>query len=168
MIIVSDTTPIIALMKAGHLEWLKQLYNEISIPKAVYRELTTNESFQDEAGRIKNCDFIQISNVKNSEAVNILRSATGLDAGESEAIVLYSETKADLLLLDEHKARGIAKQMEIEFVGTLGIMMLAYEKEIASAVEVEESIDGMLQSGIRYNARLCNKVLEYIGLQPKY
>lgn len=168
MIVVSDTTPIIALMKAGHLEWLEQLYHEISIPEAVFYELTTNDMFQDEAEQIKRCDFIKILNVKNSEAVNILRSATGLDAGESEAIVLYSESKADLLLLDEHKARGIAKQMEIEFVGTLGIMMLAYDNKIASAKEIEESIDCMLSSGIRYNARLCNNVLAYVGLKQKY
>lgn len=168
MIIVSDTTPIIALMKAEHLEWLRLLYDEINIPEAVYRELTTNDSFQDESEKIKKCGFIRVSNVKNLEAVNTLRNDMGLDAGESEAIVLYSESKADLLLLDEHKARGIAKQMEIEFVGTLGIIMMAYEKGIASAIEVEESIDHMLQSGIRYSARLCNKVLEHVGRSSKY
>ena len=168
MIIVSDTTPIIALMKAGHIEWLRQLYNEIDIPEAVYRELTTNESFQNETEQIKKCDFIRITSVKNSEAVNILRNATGLDAGESEAIVLYSEAQADLMLLDEHKVRSIAKQMDIEVVGTLGIMMTAYKNRIASAEEVEESIDHMLQNGIRFSARLCNKVLECVGLQSKY
>lgn len=168
MIIVSDTTPIIALIKAGHLEWLKQLYQEIFIPKAVFDELTTNEAFPDEAEKIKHCDFIQICNVMNKEAVGILRRATGLDAGESEAIVLYTESKADFLLLDEHKARGIAKNMEIDFIGTLGIMMLAYDEGIASAEDISKSIDDMLLGGIRYNARLCNKVLEHVGMQHKY
>lgn len=133
MIVVSDTTPMIALMKAGHIDWLKQLYHEISIPDAVFNELTTNETFQDEAEQIKQCDFIKVYDVNNHEAVEILRSATGLDAGESEAIVLYTETQANFLLLDEHKARGVAKQMEISFIGTLGVLMLAYDKKIASA-----------------------------------
>lgn len=83
-------------------------------------------------------------------------------------IVLYSEAQADLMLLDEHKVRSIAKQMDIEVVGTLGIMMTAYKNRIASAEEVEESIDHMLQNGIRFSARLCNKVLECVGLQSKY
>lgn len=56
-------------------------------------------------------------------------------------IVLYSEAQADLMLLDEHKVRSIAKQMDIEVVGTLGIMMTAYKNRIASAEEVEESIE---------------------------
>lgn len=46
MIVVSDTTPIISLMKSGQLE----LFGEVYIPKAVYQELTENEMFLEEVG----------------------------------------------------------------------------------------------------------------------
>ena len=36
MIIVSDTTPIISLIKADHLELLEQLFQEVMVPEAVY------------------------------------------------------------------------------------------------------------------------------------
>ena len=39
MIVVSDTTPIISLMKAGQLELLQKLFEVVCIPDAVYREL---------------------------------------------------------------------------------------------------------------------------------
>ena len=42
MIVVSDTTPIISLLKAGQLELLRKLYATVLIPTAVYRELTEN------------------------------------------------------------------------------------------------------------------------------
>ena len=38
MIVISDTTPIISLLKANCLELLEKLYGKVLIPKAVYRE----------------------------------------------------------------------------------------------------------------------------------
>ena len=37
--------------------------------------------------------------------------ATGLDIGESEAIILSDQIKADLLLMDEVKGRQVARNM---------------------------------------------------------
>jgi predicted nucleic acid-binding protein len=39
MIVVSDTTPIISLMKIDYLDILERLYKNIIIPRAVYDEL---------------------------------------------------------------------------------------------------------------------------------
>ena len=49
MIVISDTTPIISLLKAGQLELLKKLFGEIIIPQAVFTELVSNSVFADEA-----------------------------------------------------------------------------------------------------------------------
>ena len=49
MIVVSDTTPIISLIKINRLDLLEKLFQEVLIPDAVYRELTTNQSFSAEA-----------------------------------------------------------------------------------------------------------------------
>ncbi len=40
MIVISDTTPILSLLKAGHLELLEKLYGNVLVPNAVYHELT--------------------------------------------------------------------------------------------------------------------------------
>ncbi len=52
MIVVSDTTPIIPLMKIGQLNLIEKLFGEIKIPKAVYTELISNPRFKEEAKQI--------------------------------------------------------------------------------------------------------------------
>jgi len=63
MLIVSDTTPIITLMKMGHLDILKQLYGKVLIPNAVYMELTGNEKFAAEASQVMYSDFLEVEEV---------------------------------------------------------------------------------------------------------
>ena len=87
MIIVSDTSPLISLMKASLLDVLQHLFGTILIPEAVFSELTTNPDYQDEAEQIKTVPFITVVSVKEHKTVDVLRRATGLDLGESEAIV---------------------------------------------------------------------------------
>ena len=101
MIIISDTTPLISLLKIGRLELLKHLFGEIQIPYSVYRELTLNDKFKQEAIEILQSEFIQKVDVRDKKSVVLLRRATGLDEGESEAIILSDEMKADILLMDD-------------------------------------------------------------------
>lgn len=99
MIIVSDTTPIISLLKAGQLELLQKLYQTVLVPQAVYRELTENPVYGKEAEMIKKTEFLSVVAIENIMSVYVLRSVAGLDEGESEALILYNEQNADLLLM---------------------------------------------------------------------
>ncbi len=163
MIVISDTTPILSLLKAGRLDLLQKLYESVIIPESVYNELTINPLFIDEKEKITECPFLRVEKAKNLKSVRILRDVTGLDAGESEALIIYDEKQADLLLIDEHKGRSVAKKMSVEYIGTLGIFMLAYDKKILSAEEIEQCLNILLNKNIRLSRRLCNKVLCYIG-----
>ena len=62
MIIISDTTPIISLIKINRIDLLEQLFQEVFIPEAVYNELTTISIFANEAEIVKNCTFIKKMN----------------------------------------------------------------------------------------------------------
>lgn len=162
MIIISDTTPIISLIKAGHLELLYHLFAEVMIPEAVYRELTANETFETEAEIVKNCSFIKVEKVTEVKSVNILRKVTGLDAGESEAIILAEETNAELLLMDEHKGRRVAKQMGITITGTIGILLQSHDEGLLSGNDIETCLSKMQNCGIRIGNALRLAVLAHI------
>lgn len=138
MIVISDTTPIISLLKAGQLELLQKLYNRVLMPQAVYRELTENPVYVNEAEIIKSTNFLLAAEVENIKSVSVLRAVTGLDEGESAALIMYDEQKADLLLMDEQKGRRVAKQLNVRHIGTAGILMLAYDKGNTALPEVRQ------------------------------
>ena len=168
MIVISDTTPIISLMKANRLDLLKKLYGKVLIPNAVYKELTENATFAKEAKMIKDIDYLTVVAGENKKSVSVLRNVTGLDAGESEALIMYDEQKADLLLMDEHKGRSVAKQLNVRHIGTVGVLLLAYDKGVIQQDDVKSCLDTMLANHIRLDRKLCNVVMEHIGLDAEY
>ena len=82
MIVVSDTTPLISLLKVGHLDLLYKYFGEVQIPKAVFDELTSNQRFALEAEEIKKCSYIRVVKIEDDKSVDIIRRVTGLDLGE--------------------------------------------------------------------------------------
>ena len=162
MIVISDTTPIISLMKVELLDLLQQLFDVVYIPMAVYRELTENEAYPREAKKVQECDFLLVEKVENEKSVAILRNLTGLDAGESEAIILADEKQSDVLLMDENKGRQVAKKMGIAITGTIGILMQAFDEKMLTRADVEECIEHLKESGIRISEKLYQGLREHM------
>ena len=162
MIVISDTTPIISLLKTGRLELLQKLFQVVYVPNAVYKELTENEIYVDEAQMVQECEFLFVEEVENKKSVSILRKFTGLDAGESEAIILADEKQSELLLMDEHKGRQVAKEMGITITGTIGILMQAFDEGMLTKEDVEECMECLKENDIRISEKLYQKLREHI------
>ena len=163
MIVVSDTTPLISLLKINRLDLLEKLYGSVLIPKAVFSELTSNKIYQSETDIISRSNFIECREVSNFQALKILQVVTTLDLGESEAIVLAQELNADVLLMDESKGRKVAQQLNIPLSGTLGVIVDSFDAELLTKIEVSECLDILQQSGRRISGHLINKVRDYIN-----
>lgn len=164
MIVISDTTPIISLMKTNRLNLLKEMFSIVYIPNAVYMELIENKNYSKEAELIKDCDFIKVIKIKNEKSASILMNFTGLDAGESEAIILADEKQSDVLLMDEHKGRQVAKKMGIVITGTIGILAQAFDEKILSKEEIKECIELLKKNNIRISENLYQKLQTYVGI----
>lgn len=159
MIVISDATPIISLLKINHLALLEKLFGSVQIPKGVFAELTENQRFQEEAKIVAGSAFIQVVEEIDDSYVSLLRRSTGLDLGESEAIFLSDNGKADLLLMDEVRGREVAVRMGIKVMGTIGILALAYEDSLLSAEEIKSAIDVLRDSGRHISDRLYEQLL---------
>lgn len=163
MIVVSDTTPLISLLKINRVDLLEKLFGEVMIPQAVFDELTVDERFSLEADQIRKQRFIIVKSVNIPESVNILKRATGLDQGESEAIVLTDELKADLLLMDEAKGRNVSTHMGLHIMGTIGILMAAYEERELTSDEVRMCIEGLQRAGRHIGQRHYQMLLDRLN-----
>lgn len=163
MIVVSDTTPLISLMKIGQLNLIHQLFGEVQIPSAVFDELVSNPRFLNESMQIKSCTFIKKAIISDTHSVELLRRSTGLDAGESEAIVLSDSLHASLLLMDEAKGRQVASQMGIQLMGTIGMLLVAYQENLLSKKDILNCIEILKISGRHISNKLYAQLLQKIS-----
>lgn len=92
-----------------------------------------------------------------------MRRATGLDKGESEAIVLSDEIKADFLLMDKAKGRDVSTEIGLKIVGTIGILMSAYESKELTTDEVLDCIDGLKRAGRHIGQRHYQILLDKLN-----
>ena len=110
MKVVLDASPLISLAVIGQLELLPKLFTEIIIPQAVSQEISAAIYKKDAvkiAAFIKN--WVHPAEQENNSSLN-------LGKGESEAIALCRELKADLLIIDDKKARMAAESLEIKCI----------------------------------------------------
>lgn len=153
MKVVSNASPIILLNNVGKLDILRDLYKKIAVPGAVNKEVF---EVQKKAERPK---WIKVENISDDKTVKFLSNSLG--PGESEAIVLSIESKADLLLLDDYHARRHANSIGLEITGVAGIILDAKSKGIIGSVK--EILDDLINSDYRISESLYNTILKRAG-----
>lgn len=162
MIVVADTTPIITLMKLQRLDLLEKLFGTVIVPNAVFEELISNSNYLNETQLVVECPFLQSLEISDRQSIKILREVVGLDAGESEAIALAEEKNADLLIIDERKGRRVAKQMELKIIGTIGILLHAFDCKILSQKEILTYSEKLRSSRIRISDSLFELIINHV------
>lgn len=103
----------------GHIDLLPELFKQIIIPQAVCSELSDKAApLPVQTWIATPPDWLKIRPVSQpTDAIVDL-----LDPGERAAILLAQELNADLLLLDDMKARRIATDRGFAIAGILGIL----------------------------------------------
>jgi predicted nucleic acid-binding protein len=130
MIVVSDTSPILSLALIGRLELLRDLYSTIVIPEAVRSEITSTA--QSGARDVAQADWISTRPIVPDVVLKLLLRE--VDRGEAEAIGLAVQLKADVLLIDERKARHLAAYLELGVVGLLDVLQDAKQRHLITSV----------------------------------
>ncbi len=116
---VVNATPLISLAFIDKLSLLDELFDEVYIPNAVLKEVTRKG--KKKAAVIEAWGKEKVRYVSNLKAKTALELT--LDEGEAEVIVLAQEEEIDIVIIDEDKARKIAKLSNLNVTGTIGILL---------------------------------------------
>jgi len=81
-----------------------------------------------------------------------------LKSGEAETIVQADELNVDGVLIDDLKARKIAKLRGLKVIGTIGILVDAKEKGVIS--ELKPLLDLLISKKIRISKELYDHALK--------
>ena len=135
MIVISDTSVITNLVAIHHLCLLQQFYDLILIPEAVYRELADIDPPVPGPVEVQTLDWLEVLSLRDRTIADQLQNQFQLDPGESEAIALALEINADLLLIDERRARAEATRLGLRLTGLLGMLVEAKQRSLIPSVK---------------------------------
>lgn len=153
MKVVSNASPLIALARIGHLDYLHKLDESIHVPAEVHNEVVVAGAGMLGAAAVSKADWIHVSPVRNTADLAKAISKTGLGAGEIGAIVLAKELPADLTLMDEWKGRRLAAEEGLAVVGCIGILSGG---TVSSRIAQGPSTDLQRASSVEYPYRFAD------------
>ncbi|MBI4323652.1 MAG: DUF3368 domain-containing protein [Chloroflexi bacterium] len=138
--VVSDSSPLIYFTRLDQFTLLRQLYDHVLVPPAVWRELAVQGKGRPEAEMLRSAvseGWIELAAPGHQPGPTAFRSGR-LDPGEQEAILLAREKQA-LLIIDETRGRKVARELGIKVTGTLGVLVEAKQRNLLPSIK--ESID---------------------------
>ena len=156
MILVADSSALIALSLCNALQFLDVLFGEVKVPQAVFEEVTKE-------GKKESIELAAYLNDKIEPVCmdDYVITDFSIFRGEYEAMALYKKLGADRLLADDKRARKLAKLNGINTIGSLGILLLAKEKGLIE--RIKPYIDIIEESDIHIKKEVIDYALDLAG-----
>ena len=153
-----DTSVLIALGKLGYLKDVKKLFDRLIIAESVFEEIKDSEVLDQVSGLIKGESAVVVKSGRG-DLQGML--AFNLGKGEAETVALALETEADFAMLDELKARRLARRFNLKVVGTLGIIKSLIDAGLVKE-DPESLCERLIEQGFWVGRELCINVLRNV------
>ncbi len=155
--VVVNSTPLIVLCGIDKLDILRKLYEEISIPSAVFREVTAKDDSA--CVQIRSAEaWIRVEKIKDFSEKKMYKAK--LHDGEVEVMILAQEQGADLVIIDDNAAKKTAKYLGLPVTGTLGVLVKA--KHLGIVEEVRPLLSEMRKNGFYVSSTVERMVLDQV------
>jgi hypothetical protein len=150
-----DTSVLIALGKLGYLKDVKTLFDRLIIAEAVFEEIKDSEVLEQVSELVKGGSAVVVKGDRG-DLQGML--AFNLGKGEAETIALALGTEADFVMLDDLKARRLARRFNLKVVGTLGVIRGLVDAGLVKD-SPESLCERLIELGFWIDKELCIKVL---------
>ena len=145
MILVFNASPLIVFAKAGLLNRILALAGRIIVPRPVALEITQCNNPSDAACAWLKSNAAQAF-IANPPETSDFVTAWGLGAGESSVISMVQAMPRSIAVLDDLAARRCAGALQLEVVGTLGLLLRA--KRAGLIPGIRGPLDAIVSAGL--------------------
>jgi len=160
VILVFNASPLIVLAKAGLLNQIVPLGEQIIIPQAVVDEVVRVDDPTDPARTWLERPPCPVSSPVSPPTPPFL-AAWDLGPGESAVISVGSTWSGSMAVLDDLAARRCAQAHQIKVVGTLGLVLLGKRRGLLPSVA--DAVGAIQSAGLFVSPHVVSAVLREAG-----
>lgn len=150
-VVVSNSSPLIALARIQRLDLVPAILHSILIPPAVAREIAPSVPVLPH--------WVSVQAPVGQPTVLMSRGRFG--DGERETIALAVELRASAVLIDDRPARRVAEAAGLTVIGTLGLLLEA--KRTGHIETVRAELDKLLNTSFFLSPQLYDLLLNMAG-----
>jgi uncharacterized protein len=162
-IVIADASPLFYLAAIGRLDYCRALYGELLVPETAWAEALAGDKAIPGIREVwERANFAGWIVVLPPPAPLPDERLRVLDPGERDALALALACDAPLILLDDLKARHLAKALGIRMTGTVGVLLEAKRSGLLPALRPD--LERLLrETSFRMNEDLRQLALRKAG-----
>jgi len=162
--VVSDSSPLIILTKLGCFGFLNRVFPRVYISPEVHYEIVIAGAGLPGASEVSKAEWIEGKEVQNPACLYLAQQKHGLGPGEMSTILLAKELGANPALLDDYRARKLAKAEGLEILGSVGLLEAFYLRRYLT--DLRSVFRQLLTHNVYIDQRLLDRRLRSLGLPP--
>lgn len=152
MILVADSSALVALALCDGLVLLDALFDEVKVPRSVLDEVIVEGK-----PAARKLESYLVDKMIDVEVDSPIWTPSGLGKGELDAMNLCKSVHADFFLVDDRRARKVARLNDIAITGSLGILLLAKHNRLIP--KVKPFLDRLKTSDIRISESIAREIM---------
>ncbi len=161
MTAVADSSPLIILTKLGCVHFLPRLFVRLYISVEVHHEIVIAGAGLPGASETAKAKWVEVKPLQNQAALASSQRKYALGPGEMSTILLAKELSVSPVLLDDYKARKLAKAEGLEILGSVGLLEAFYHQGYLS--DLRAAFQQLLAHNVYIDQRLLNRRLQALG-----